>query len=160
MNPLGYARAKKPAACKSALPRAHARWAYRNAPYRGMYVTSLRKYIACCQSLFRACIIYAWIKNKERPLGEDKWAWHRKSRGEWAGPCSHLHMWVGPSFFCACTCSQCNQQRTRVRAEALLSRLGQLALLTHDTGGAGPCKAQNGGRSKWCTPLLTRDNEG
>ena len=22
------------------------------------------------------------IKNKERPLGEIKWAWHRKSRGE------------------------------------------------------------------------------
>ena len=21
-----------------------------------------------------------WIKNKERPLGEDKWAWYRKSR--------------------------------------------------------------------------------
>ena len=30
------------------------------------------------------------IKNKERPLGEGKWAWHRKSRGTWAGPCDHF----------------------------------------------------------------------
>ena len=30
------------------------------------------------------------IKNKERPLSEVKWAWHRKSRGTWAGPCDHL----------------------------------------------------------------------
>ena len=53
VNPLGYACAKKPAACKAALPRAPTRWAYRNAPYRGVHVTSLRKYIARCQSLFR-----------------------------------------------------------------------------------------------------------
>ena len=72
------------------------------------------------------------IKNKERPLGEDKWARHRKSRGEWEGHCGHLFTWVGASFLreCtslerawgrgyACTCSQCNQRRTRVRAEAL-----------------------------------------
>ena len=37
------------------------------------------------------------IKNKERPLGERKWAWHRKSRGTWAGPCDHFDTWVGLS---------------------------------------------------------------
>ena len=35
---------------------------------------------------------------KERPLGELKWAWHRKSRETWAGPCDHLDTWVGFSF--------------------------------------------------------------
>ena len=58
-----------------------------------------------------------WIKNKERPLGEIKWAWYRKSRGEWAGPCGNLHTWVGPSFLRTYSCSLCNQRRTRVRAQ-------------------------------------------
>ena len=58
------------------------------------------------------------IKNKERPLGEIKWAWHRKSRGEWAEPCGNLHTWVGPSFLHTYSCSLCNRRRTRVRADA------------------------------------------
>ena len=37
------------------------------------------------------------IKNKERPLGEVKWAWYRKSRGKLARPCDHLDTWVGLS---------------------------------------------------------------
>ena len=45
---------------------------------------------------------WSWVNlvnpNKERPLGEVKWAWHWKSRGTWAGPCDHLHTWVGLSF--------------------------------------------------------------
>ena len=31
-------------------------------------------------------------KNKERPLGEDKWAWYQKSRGEWEGQQSFVHV--------------------------------------------------------------------
>ena len=34
VNPLGYARAKKPAACKAALPRAPTGWAYRTVTNR------------------------------------------------------------------------------------------------------------------------------
>ena len=122
-----------------------------------------------CSLLQRGIGYRHGIKNKDgrrRQVGvapEDTW--------EWAGHCGHLYTWVGPSFLraCtslerawgrgyACTCSQCNQRRTRVRVEALKQGWVGLALLTHGTGGAGPCKAQNGGRSKWCTPLLTRDN--
>ena len=37
------------------------------------------------------------IKNKKRPFGEVKWAWHQKSREMWAGPCDHFDTWVGLS---------------------------------------------------------------
>ena len=57
-----------------------------------------------------------WIKNKERPLGEVKWAWHRKSRETWAGPCNHLDTWVGLSFLelLAIAVQTANAQKTEV----------------------------------------------
>ena len=55
---------------------------------------------------------------EERPLGQDKWAWHRKSRGERAEPFGHF-AYVG----------RCNQRRTRVRVKALKQGWVGLALL-------------------------------
>ena len=56
------------------------------------------------------------IKNKERPLGEVKWAGHWKSRGTWAGPCDHLDTWVGLSFLelLAIAVQTANAQKTEV----------------------------------------------
>ena len=36
----------------------------------------------------------AGSRTKNRHLSEFKWAWHRKSRGKWVGPCNHLDTWV------------------------------------------------------------------
>ena len=57
------------------------------------------------------------IKNKERPLGKGRWAWYRKSRGTWAGPCDHLDTWVGLSFlelFAIAVQSTANAQKPEI----------------------------------------------
>ena len=90
----------------------------------------------CTFSLTGLCLLswarlYTWEEQRTAPRRRQVGV-APEARREWEGHFSHLYTWVGPSFFCACTslerawarsysriCSQCNQRRTRVRAEAL-----------------------------------------
>ena len=78
------------------------------------------------------------IKNKERPLGEVKWAWHRKSRGTWVGPCNHLDTWVGP-------CDHLNTWVGLSFLELLVIAVQSTANVQKpEVGGAGHVNARHG----------------
>ena len=70
--------------------------------------------------------------------GEVKWAWYRKSRGTWVGPCNHLDTWVGP-------CDHLNTWVGLSFLELLVIAVQSTANVQKpEVGGAGHVNARHG----------------